>query len=202
MKKILLLAGVATVAGSSFAADWAEVGDAIKLPPGQLTVGVGALDGITGTCDPSDADMFCISITDEASFSATTVGGATWDTQLFLFTMGGMGVAFNDDSTGLQSTLTSTFVSSNGHYLIAISGFDHDADSVGGAIWLDTPFGTERAPDGPGAGSPVSAWSGTGGGGVYRIALTGAEFCAVPEPGTMLAIGAGLAALVARRRRK
>ncbi|MFY9233800.1 MAG: PEP-CTERM sorting domain-containing protein [Fimbriimonadaceae bacterium] len=39
-------------------------------------------------------------------------------------------------------------------------------------------------------------------GGPYAYAINQLDIVTVPEPGTMIAIGAGLAALVARRRRK
>jgi hypothetical protein len=199
----MLLAGL-SVSSAAFSQVWLESGEAGDLPgTANVTMGVGPLLDITGFMDASNADMYAIMIVDEASFSATTVGGAAFDTQLFLFDSAGMGVSFNDDSVDFQSTLTSTFVTSNGLYYLAVSQYDFDADSAGGAIWLDTPFGVERAPDGPGAGSPVSSWSGTGGGtGAYSIFLTGTEYATVPEPGTLFAIGAGLLGLAIARRRK
>jgi MYXO-CTERM domain-containing protein len=203
MKRILALALMAC-AGTAQAQVWVEVGDAPEAPAFQMTVGVGALTaitggGIAGAADFSDA--YCISISDVASFSATTVGGTSQDTQLWLFTMGGMGVTFNDDSSGLQSTITGAFVSGPGDYILAVSTYDYDANSAGGAIWLDTPFGTQRAPDGPGAASPVSGWSGGAAAlTTYRIALTGASYCEVPAPGALALLGLG--GLVAARRRR
>jgi hypothetical protein len=44
--------------------------------------------------------MYAIYIEDPATFSATTVGGATFDTQLWLFDANGKGVVANDDSGG------------------------------------------------------------------------------------------------------
>lgn len=204
MKKTLMILAGLSVCSASFSQVWVETGDAGELPgTAQVTMGAGALVSITGDNSLGDADMFAIMITDEASFSATTVGVTGFDTQLFLFNSAGMGVTFNDDSAAsFQSTLTSTFVTSNGLYYIAISGFDYDAASGGLEIWLDTPFGVERAPDGPGAGGAVDGWLDSGAGGVYEIILTGAEYAAVPEPGTFIAIGIGLAGLALARRRK
>lgn len=151
-----------------------------------------------------DADMYMINIDGPAGFSATTVGGTTADTQMWLFDLAGMGVSFNDDSAAtLQSTVTGTFVPGPGMYFLAVSQFDLDAYSFAGLeLWMDGPFGTERAPDGPGAGSPIDHWFGLAFGApdTYSIALTGASF--VPEPGTFVAIGMGLAGLALTRRRR
>ncbi|MGI8924266.1 MAG: DVUA0089 family protein [Fimbriimonadales bacterium] len=205
MKKLMVLAGALCMAWPAVAGGvWGEI-DAGPLPPGEMTMGEGPLVAIRGGLDFNDLeDMYCITITDVAGFSASTLGGADWDTQLFLFDVDGMGVTFNDDSGGgVQSTITGAFVPDVGTYYLAISSFDNDALSAGGEIWADTPFGEERAPDGPGAGSPITSWDGGGTSGAgYTIALTGAGYCMVPEPGTFLALGVGLAALVASRRRK
>ncbi|MCW5934249.1 MAG: pre-peptidase C-terminal domain-containing protein [Fimbriimonadia bacterium] len=133
---------------------------------------------ITGTHDADDVDMYIICITDPASFQASTGGGATWDTQLWLFRCDGTGVTFNDDAVGLQSTITGQFITEPGIYLLAVSRYDRDAlDADGNALWNDTPFGVERAPDGPGAANPVSRWDGTtAAGGAYTIAMRGAFF--------------------------
>jgi len=146
----------------------------------------GALNVIRGAIGAtSDTDMYLINVCDAAAFSATTVGGTTIDTQLFLFNLDGIGVAVNDDnpSGGLQSTLTSTFVQGNGQYLLAITGYNRDpVDASGGLLWLNTPFNVERAPDGPGAANAVSGWTGTSGTGGYAIALTGACFAGPAGP--------------------
>ncbi|MBL8880994.1 MAG: PEP-CTERM sorting domain-containing protein [Phycisphaerales bacterium] len=199
MRKFLATAALAALSGAAFADVWSEVGDAPELLPGQITVGTGDLDEIDGELF-GFADLYCIRIVDEAQFSATTVGGASFDTQLWLFDVNGFGVAFNDDSQStLQSTLTSTFVNTNGIYFLGISAYDYDADSAGGAIWLDGPFGAERAPDGPGAGGALSGWSGTSfADGPYKILLKGASFH-VPEPSALALLVLGGLAMVRRR---
>lgn len=160
-------------------------GDAGKLPEtAQSTAATQCartIDAIIGNLDPSDADMFAIYISDPGAFSATTVGATSFDTQLWLFDANGNGVTFNDDSGGLQSTITGQFITGPGTYYIAISSYDHDpAGCNGGEIWADTPFGTERAPDGADATSGVDSWTGTGGGsGSYTILLTGV--CTTPR---------------------
>ncbi|MBK8916068.1 MAG: DVUA0089 family protein [Phycisphaerales bacterium] len=207
MKKLMALT-VAMLSGSAaLAADWAEVGEAGELlSTANITVGVGALTGITGTLNAGTedlVDMYCIRIPDPSIFGATTVGGASFDTQLFLFDANGRGVTFNDDAASsgtLQSTITGQFVPAPGIYFLAISRFDRDpVDANEAALWLDTPFNTERAPDGPGAANPLLEWSGGGGSaGSYRIELRNAAFH-VPEPASLSLLALG--ALAMRRRR-
>lgn len=169
MKKLVLM-GLAASLGVAQAQLWTEVGDAGDLPgTAQITVGSGALDFIGGfignnpAADGNDKDMYCIYIADPSLFSATTVGGSSLDTQLFLFNTGGFGVTFNDDHPGggvLQSTIAGTFLPGPGHYYLAISRYDRDpVDATGAELWLDTPYDVERAPDGPGAGSPIFDWN-------------------------------------------
>lgn len=207
MKKLIAIMALAALSGSALADDWREVGDAGALPPGQVTIGPGALTSITGKLEGQNGnvtdfeDMYCIRIVNPTAFRATTVGGASMDTQLWLFSAGGLGVAFNDDSTGVQSTLTGQFVPAAGIYHIAITGYNRDAvDASGALLWNNTPFGTERPADGPGAGNAIAGWSGSGATGDYVISLEGAEFCRVPAPGAMALLGLG--GLVAARRRR
>lgn len=205
MRKFVLLVAGLGLAASASAQVWNEAvdggGDAGELPAtAQVVTGTGPLTAILGSWLINDTDMYQILICDEANFSATTVGGTTADTQLWLFDANGAGVAFNDDSGGLQSTITSLFVNSNGLYYLAITKYNRDAvNAANQLIWNNSPFGTERAPDGPGAGNPVVAnWTGTtSAGGDYRITLTGA--CFVPEPTSALLLGLGALALIRRR---
>lgn len=135
---------------------------------------------VRGALSANDADMYVICITDANTFHATTVGGAGFDTQLWLFNCDGTGVTFNDDtpSGGLQSTITGQFITQTGIYLLAISRWDNDPLDAGGSeIWVDTPTNTEREPDGPGLSNPVAQWSGdTDEAGPYIIRLQGAYF--------------------------
>lgn len=152
--------------------------------PGQTiaTAGISTTTTISGMIGDGcgnidDADVYIIGIDDPTNFAATTVGGATFDTQLFLFDASGIGVTSNDDSPagGLQSTITGSPMMPPGLYYLAISGYDKDPiDSSSAALWLDTPFNTERTPDGPGAGNPFSTFdTGSTVGGPYSIFLVG-----------------------------
>ncbi len=141
---------------------------------------------IRGNMDGSgnDADMYQIHICDPANFSATTVGGSTIDTQLWLFTLDGHGIEMDDDDpagSGLQSRLSNQFTSSlpPGDYLLAITGYNQDANDDGNQLlFVNTCPGTiyrcEHSPDGPGAASSIDHWD--AGGfytGAYTIFLTG-----------------------------
>jgi hypothetical protein len=134
--------------------------------------------------DSTDADMYVICITDPANFSASTVGLAGFDTQLWLFRCDGTGVVHNDESDGSsQSRIDNSTGCLNGlqagTYLLAITGYNQDpVDANGDPLWNDEPFSDIRCPDGPGAANPMVGWTGSGGSGNYRIALTGAYFVA------------------------
>ncbi|MBD1928066.1 PEP-CTERM sorting domain-containing protein [Trichocoleus sp. FACHB-90] len=161
-----------------------------------------------------DADLFQIFLTGGQTFSATTVGRADFDTQLFLFDKDGFGVYSNDESTGSigQSTLpmNSPFTpTKSGIYYLGISGFDYDPVSDKGEIFPDFPDFPDVAFDavvgatGFGGDSPLKEFDGAilSSGGSYTIALTGVETAgntSIPEPSSVLGILA-LGALGASR---
>lgn len=179
---IWLLGFPATVAANT----WVEQGDAPPLPPGQQTQGVGSLTQIVGTLPgATDVDLFAINIDNPAGFSASTVGGAAFNTQLFLFNSTGLGVTHHDNvsAQNQQSQITGQFVPGPGVYFLGISGFNRDPFSPANQpLWNDQPFTVERPADGPGAANPVANWGGMGPGGPYTIDLTGARFVNQPPP--------------------
>jgi len=182
--------GSADVTVSNCVPTFVEEGDAGDLPgTAMVASGTGELGRIRGSLTSSDVDMFKITVCDGANAGATTVGGTTMDTQLFLFDSTGMGVAFNDDTPAglpgagsLQSTLVGALTP--GDYYLAVTLYDRDAqDAAAQPLWLDTPFNTVRAPDGAGAASPVDSWTGTfTGSGAYTVNLTGACFVSGTAP--------------------
>lgn len=204
--RVLAVLAVAGLAGAANAQVWVEVPDAPEAPANQATVGVGPLTSIVGaTNDPNDTgvDTYCITVTDWTGFSASLAGGASFDTQLFLFDINGMGIASNDDSSGVQSVLPAGNAIYAGRsapetVMIAVSGYNRDPSSAGGLIFPNT-FSGVFGPTGPGGGSPVSSWGGNVATGAYTLALTGATYC-IPTPGAFALLGLG--GLVAGRRRR
>jgi hypothetical protein len=151
--------------------------------------GSGPVASISGTMTgDNDCDMYRIHICDPANFSASTVGGTNIDTQLWLFSADGHGIAHDDDEGVLngsyQSRLTNMFTASlpPGDYYLAITGYNQDCHDSGDLLLFndtDGPcFGSvyrcEHGPDGPGGANPLDHWdTGTGYTGAYTIALTG-----------------------------
>ena len=143
------------------------------------------LTSITGTMDPAVPQMWQINICDPLTFSATTVGGATWDTTLFVFDATGRGVVMNDDAVGLQSTIDSTIVAAlpPGQYFLALARYNRkpsagspcDAQEPN-RIWSDSPFAGQRIPNGARAADPIQSWQGAAvaTAGDFTITLTGA----------------------------
>jgi hypothetical protein len=183
---ILACVLAAGIAAPVAAADtWAEVGDAGQLPstaqipfrlPPLFAV---PLTEITGTlAGTSGADMYRIcKIPGGLSTAQTDINpGTADDTQLFLFNNIGMGLLFNDDINGTRLSSLGNFVAPLGAYYLAVSAYNSDPVSVGGLIFPDT-FPGIFGPTGPGGGSPIIGWVGTGGTGTYRITLTGWVFC-------------------------
>jgi hypothetical protein len=150
-----------TFVGISYAEEFNEPTDTVSKPAPSDAVTPTGTDGATltainGTIAPDsgegssnkDADLYHIFISDPAAFSATTVGGAGFDTQLWLFTEDGTGLFMNDDAGAdggvgkgnndlLQSTLPVGILAGfeAGCYLLGISGFNFDASDGSGPIF-------------------------------------------------------------------
>jgi hypothetical protein len=213
---VIALGGGSWAAAASYTET--SLGSGSHSLPGtaETTTGVGSLDSILGAiASGTDADMYRISITSPAAFSATTVGttGTLGDTQLFLFRLSGIGIASNDDSPA-GGTLRSALPLGNalltalapGDYYLVVVGYDTDPTSAGGEIFPDSPFTGVFGPTGPGGGSAITGYGGTSATGTYTIALTGAGFAGavgavVPAPpGIVLAVVGGLGLALGRRR--
>jgi hypothetical protein len=186
-------------------------GDAGKFPwNAQVIVGSGVLDEIRGRIvAPNGVDMYLISITDPAGFSANATTNGITDVlenpQLFLFDLDGYGVEANDDRSddNVLPRLRAGNADSPtvpGLYYLAISGYDNDPKSQGnGRLFRNNTTGI-MGPNGPGGAFPIDAWTNDGSDtGRYRILLNGAAF-ATPEPATVVLLAAGLAAWFVRRR--
>lgn len=178
-------------APGAFAAS--ETGDAGDLPASAQDLGDGAVTTILGSFSGAgDSDVYRICLTDGASFSASTVGATTLDSQLFLFDSEGFGVYANDDMGSSRGSLLPAShrfsPSAGGEYFLAISQYNRDPQSVMGEIFQDN-FSRLAYPDGVidangfGGAEPVTSWSGRapGGPGLYRITLTGTRSCVPPD---------------------
>ena len=140
----------------------------------------------------SDVDVYRLCLTDGVSFSASTVGGTTLDTQMFLFDSEGYGVYANDDASGTRGSLLPAnhrlSPQAGGEYFLGIGSYNRDPQSVQGEIFQDNynrfvyPDGVLPA-NGFGSGEPLIGWNGRapGGPGAYRIALTGTRACEPPD---------------------
>ncbi len=208
--------------GAIHAATYTETGDAGDLPTaaqvisGTAGTSLSSISGaLTLTNGTSDSDMFKFVISSPSTFSASTTafipGANNFDTQIAIFTAAGIGVVANDDaaSGGEQSAIPAGSVKlSAGTYYLLISGSGRYAVSTGGLIFPNYTDGTTDptttvGPTGPGGNSAITGYTGSSNeGGSYTIALTGAQFFAVPEPSSLAAIATGVGglALVLRRR--
>lgn len=237
MKRLMLTVGRASLTSivvlsllllgkPSYATTFTELGDAGSVPgTAQVTSGVGLLTEINGTLNPENGDaqdMFLISIDGGGTFSATTVGGVGFDSELFLFDASGKGVYANDDIVS-RDYAPSTLPAGNpltpitaGDYYLVITQCCSEPISLGGRIFTVTGphHRALSGPTGAGGDSPITGYSGEfvqipTVGGPYQIFLTGAHFTgthatAVPEPHAfaLMLAGLGMMGLFGRHRRK
>jgi len=199
---LLALFAVSTLfSAASFAQTWDETtqglgdaGDAVGTA--QFVQGSGPLTEITGdNSSATDRDIYRIRIATAATFSATTstTPGTSTDTQIRLFQLTGLGIAFDDDSgTGFLSTMAVGNALYNalpaGDYLIAVSGFNSRSNSAGGDQF--PAVFTTVGPTGPGGGQVLTGWSGTNATGTYRLTLTGCQFVSGTGPELNITRGA------------
>lgn len=133
-----------------------------------ITSGSSSLDFINGVISSvNDVDLYQISLRSE-EFSASTVNGADFDTQLFLFDQNGNLVKENDDLNIdiRQSTLSAGSLAA-GTYFLGVSSFDSDP-----------------------VGSPLNSFTNEGeSSGDYRLSLNGVSV-APPENAGAFSLGA------------
>ena len=185
----LLVAGIFGVllcAGTARAQTWTEIGDAGELPAtAQITSGSGALTEIDGgLSNTSDVDMYCIRVTDPASFRARLGCLVITGPDIRLFNATGVGVSANFLCQAGDKFVSGAFATTAGTYYLAVCYRGREAFAGPNAIWLATNT-SEHAPDGPGAAGIVSGWGGTGNVqpiNPYQILLTGSTFCDTATP--------------------
>ena len=184
---------VLALAPGAFAAS--EQGDAGDLRATAQDLGSAPVTTIWGTfTDASDADVYRLCLANGSSFSASTVGATTLDTQMFLFDSDGFGVYANDDA-GVAGSHGSRLPANHrfspdegGEYFLAISSFNRDPQSDQGEIFQDR-FDRFSYPDGVldangfGSAMPLTGWAGRAPGvpGLYRITVTGSATCVPPD---------------------
>lgn len=179
-----LIAGMGLLVGLAPAQVWDETtdggGDAGPLPPGQLTMGTGLLATILGDLEQGEetADLYCISIPDPTSFTASYFNAADGESgQLWLFDAAGNGVAHACDDTSPYATgITPGLVTATGNHFIAITRRGvQPIDSGGNPIFPTITSGQT----GPNLGvGPVAGWAGPAldGPGPYRIVFENASY--------------------------
>jgi len=191
----------------------------------QDLTGIGVTQIVGNLAFPLGVDMFRITITNFATFSAVTTGVSFGvpDTELFLFNASGLGVYANDDATGANTLsclpsggggnpCSSTRPSgvgptSDGTYYLAITRSENGPLSVGGEIFNILNSTDVVGPDTTmGGGSAVTGWDNNVFTGpdfdltAFDILLTGTSLNVVPEPATWALILIGMLSLAIRRK--
>jgi hypothetical protein len=200
-----------------------------ELIPGPGANAVTDIDGTLTTA--TEVDMYQIYISDPVNFSAMTVpvtNGAA-DTELFLFSLAGLGLYENDDISGSNtfSCLPSAGVLNPcpttpgglgplaaGYYFLAVAEslnqpFSSGDPSMGTAQYIFT-MGASTDLNGPdstmGGGSPVIGWDGNAftdplapDRGLYDIELTGVT-TSLPEPGSLALLAGGIGFLLLKKK--
>jgi hypothetical protein len=153
-------------ASAAHAQIWVETGDAGDLvSSAQVTSGVGPLTQIQGLlASPTDVDVYCVRLTTPQPQYAAIVGlncVVIQGPNVWLFDAAGNGIASNATcSGGSKQIVVPAGGLPAGNYYVAVSFYDYDPQSVGGAMWLPGPP-VWRTPDGPGASGTLTGWAGS-----------------------------------------
>ncbi|HEY9848974.1 MAG TPA: hypothetical protein V6D28_05930 [Leptolyngbyaceae cyanobacterium] len=137
----------------------------------------GSLTAIpTGSNNP-DIDLYQF-IATGGNFSASTLGGTSIDTLLFLFDANGIGIVGSDNASvsSFQSIISGNLIPGQLYY-IGVSSYGSNPQSSGGDIF-NLPFTGQTTANGSGAGASLASWSPNGVPeyGSYTITLEGAQF--------------------------
>lgn len=206
-KLSLRLAGMTLALASTVtqASTFVESLDAPAISPGQA-VGVG-VDRIAGTISArGDADLYRLQL-GAGRFTATTVGLAGFDTQLFLFNAEGLGLIANDDVADnvLQSSISAVLPA--GMYLLGVAAYNTDPLSAAGPIFPDSndfDADPQWTATGRGGNLPLLGWTASSTAdavhdAAYQVSL---NVAVVPEPATFAMTGLGLALIGFFKRRR
>lgn len=215
---VVLAAGVASPA---LAQVFTETTDAGTLPAAALPItGSGPLTRINGALSATagdQIDLFIINIVSPSIFSAATRNlGESFmsDTQLFLFSLDGVGIAKNDDIDEINylSHLPagdSAYASlTPGLYILGIAPYGvlptivTNPTTTNQSVFPFQPFTGVTGPlngNAPMIGfGTISGFASTGD---YAIDLTGASMVVIPTPAAASVLALGAAAGLTRRRR-
>lgn len=169
----------------------------------QTPAGTGPLQNITGQLGPNEFEvLYRIHISDPASFSATTANSLSsgLDTRLYLFTLTGVGIAFNDDDS--DADISSTLPPGNplyagiapGDYLLGLSTFETAPYGPDDNSVFSNTTGGVNGTNPYGAGmlaywgeDPISGF------GSFEIDLTGATYATAVKLNVATSPGSGVA---------
>ncbi len=158
------------------------------------------IDGTIATGNPSDADLYKISLTSSSTYTFSTVNAYTdaggVDTELSLFSSTGTAIFENDDASGTTTDSKITATLAAGTYYIGVSSSGNEAVNSNNQVLFVglSQSGDTTAQRGPASGvNPTTEFNfnsnnyDTTTTGQYQIGIT----AAVPEPSTWAAFVLG-----------